>query len=146
VDKRLPKALFLASIASFLLSLAVPAFHAANSGYWHGFAALLFGVIQLFDGFYCWLANPLIVAVWILAAIQLKPAIMGALVALAASGACALCLTFLRHHSFCANEQGTMDAIDHVGPGFWLWLLSPGLMVFYGLVLIVQRRENWLDA
>src|SRR4051812_12072748 len=98
MGKQIPKILFLASMVSYFISLCVPAFHVAGSPRsWYGLEALILGVVGLSEGFYCWLANPLILGIWILAAIQRIPALVGALVLCGACSAGALCLSFLRH-------------------------------------------------
>ena len=128
------KILFVASIACYIISLCVPAFYDAKPQAWLGIVALISGVFGLFSGFYCWLANPLIMAVWIAALTKRPlPVICGA------SLGCVLSLSFLRHHSIMVDGSGTTAPIVGLGPGFWLWLLAPLLMVVYGLLLTKKR-------
>jgi hypothetical protein len=132
------KILFVASVVSYIVSLCVPAFYDAKSPQaWLGLAALISGVFGLFDGLYCWLANPLIVAVWIAALIK-RPV----LVICGASLGCALCLSFLRHDWIYVDEAGNKAPIVGLGPGFWLWFLAPLLMVFYGLLLPKEKKTT----
>ena len=121
---------FVASIVCYVISLCLPAFYDATPHAWLGIVALISGVFGLFGGFYCWLANPLIIAVWI-AALAKRPL----LVICGASLSCALSLTFLRHHSIVVDGSGITAPIVGLGLGFWLWLLAPLLMVVYGLLL-----------
>jgi hypothetical protein len=139
MKKMTAKILFVASVVSYIISLCVPAFYDARSPQaWFGLGALLNGIFGLFGGYYCWLANPLIVMVWIVAWIKRPVLVIGG-----ASLSCALCLSFLRYHAV-EDEVGTTPIVG-LGPGYWLWLLSPLLMIFYGLFSL-KKKEVIHDA
>lgn len=126
--------LFVTSVLSYVISLCVPVFYDARSTQaWFGLGALISGAFGLFGGYYCWLANPLIVLVWIAALIK-RPVLViaGALLS------CALCLSFLWYHKV-VDEVGE-TAIVGLGPGFWLWFLSPLLMIVYGLLSLKKEQ------
>jgi hypothetical protein len=127
--------LFGASIGCYIISLFVPAFYDSKPQAWSGLVALISGAFGLFDGFYCWLANPLIIAVWIAALIK-RPL----LIAVGGPLACGLCLSFLRHHSIMMDGSGATAPIVALGPGFWLWFLAPLLMVVYAF--LAPKREG----
>src|ERR1700730_4995699 len=127
--------LFGASVACYIISLFVPAFYDSKPQAWSGLVALISGAFGLFDGFYCWLANPLMAAVWAAALIK-RPR----LIAVGAPLACVLCLSFLRHHSIIVDGSGVTAPIVGLGPGFWLWFLAPLLMVVYAF--LSPKREG----
>jgi hypothetical protein len=133
VKNLVAKTLFIASVASYICSLCVPAFY-DTKGPWFGYAPLMLGVIGLFGRYYCWLANPVILMVWI-AALLKRPV----LVICGAILACALCLSFLSHHMI-DHEEGQAQIIG-LGSGFWLWLVAPLLMIFHGL-LTLKKQQN----
>jgi hypothetical protein len=123
--------LFRASVICYIISLCVPAFYFRRDNLTQacfGLAALISGIFGLLGGYFCWLANPVIIAVWV-AARNRKPGvvILGALLA------CGLCLSFLGLHSILVDEAGNHARIVGLGLGFWLWLLTPLLMIFHGL-------------
>ncbi|MBW8863508.1 MAG: hypothetical protein JF609_01015 [Verrucomicrobia bacterium] len=133
--------LFAASIGAYIISLCLPAFYLSGSVHgsdvvpMFGFNAAFAGMFGWLGGYFCGLANPLIFAVWIASK---KAAhffvIVGGIFA------CALCLTFLFHHTILMDEGGNKATIVGLGPGFWLWLLSPVLMVVHG-ILSLKKQE-----
>jgi hypothetical protein len=136
MKSRIAKILFIASVLSFLVSLCLPAFYDARSPQaWYGLGALLNGMFGLFGGYYCWLANPLILMAWIAAFIK-RPMLMigGSLLS------CVLCLSFLCYHH--VEDEVGETAIVGLGPGYWLWLTSPVLMFFYGLLSLKKKEVS----
>jgi hypothetical protein len=134
--KSLPKILLVGSIASYAASLATPAFYdSRNTEGWLGLAALISGVFGVLGGFYCWLANPLLVVAWILALTKKSPwAICGTAIL-----ACLLSSEFMRHDLIYVDEGGSKAKITSLGIGYWLWLISQILMFVHGLFQLLVR-------
>jgi hypothetical protein len=108
--------LFRASVLCYIISLCVPAFYFERENLrhaWFGLAALISGVFGLFADFYCWLANPVLMAVWRAAWNKnRRPVILGGLLG------CGICLTFFALHSVPVDEAGNEARIVGPGPGF----------------------------
>jgi ABC-type enterochelin transport system permease subunit len=80
-----------------------------------------------------WLANPLLVASWIV--VHKNP--LGSLIT--SLLATALSLSFLCFNTIVDNESGTPSNIAGVKAGYWLWVTSIAVM-FIGNAAIYYRR------
>jgi hypothetical protein len=140
--KIVKNALLVASMTSFVSSLLVPAFYfGPNSEPYGGLTALIAGAFGVMAGFFCWLANPVLLLIWI-AAIRERNSgriVVASLVNLA------LCLSFLFHGWIYTDENGGKAAIAGVGPGFVLWVLATALMIAWGTFALRQRKNHTDD-
>lgn len=134
-----PTALHIASVLSYAASLCAPAFYTAHSpDGCLGLAALISGVFGLFVGFFCWLANPLVLVAWALAIAPKNP---WRVVCTATLGA-GLCLSFLGHDWVYVDEGGGKAAVVKLGLDYWLWLGAQLLMIVHGVVSVLERRAS----
>lgn len=94
-----------------------------------GWALLQFGWLSLFNGIIAWLANPLLIAGWVMLRLHReRAAALFAVTALACSSSFLLCQTII------TAEAGSPERIDGYGLGYWLWLASPAVLVAASLV------------
>ena len=129
-------AILAASLLAFAGALAGDGFYidGPNPRAWANGAGLLaFGWFGLFDGTYAWLANPALLAAWMLFHTS-----RAAWSAFAAALALALMLSFLAATSIITNEAGGRAAITAHGLGYWSWLASAAIMLA-GAVLVRAR-------
>lgn len=121
------------SIGLYIASLTQPAY--CTSARCADSAAIAFsGLLGFFFSMAgaTWLANPLLVASWIVAH---KNPLASLIISLLAT---ALSLSFLCFSTIMDNESGTSDNIIGVKAGYWLWVTSIGLM-FIGNAAIYYR-------
>jgi len=136
---RLHKIITLLSVIVFAASLTQNCFYveAYNpKDQWPpGWYLLLIGLIGVFDGYFEWLANPVLTAAWVFSfAGKDKIALMLGI------GASAFMLAFLFRHTIIANEAGHYEKIVSYGAGYWLWLTSGVLTVVSGATGLVKQR------
>ena len=79
-----------------------------------------------------WLANPLLIASWIVAYKNPLGSLITSLLATALS------LSFLCFSTIMDNESGTSANITGIKAGYWLWVISMAVM-FTGNALIYYR-------
>ena len=136
------KRLVVLSIALFAVCLFLPDFCWDRAGPNHvsplaeecsaGFAALLFGVFGLMapadnPGYWAWIANPLLLASWILIVVRRpKASIVLALISLLFAA------SFLRIGWVNGGWVGLF--ITRVEIGYWLWLTSIGVTLVAAVV------------
>jgi hypothetical protein len=120
----------LSSAALFAAALGEPGFFwgARASSPAPAWRLLLYGWEAIGHGYIEWLANPALVASWVLAFAGRRSASIGA-----AGIALALMLVFLTRHTLELPAGATALAY---GAGYWLWLASALLM------LLAQRPWN----
>lgn len=127
----------LASAALFAVSLALPAvtFRLGDGTDWlPGLTMLLLGWFDVFTGVVGWLANPLYGA----GAVALVLRRRGLAVALF-GGAVGLALSSVQlfHEGLMKDESGQRHAVEHFGPGFYVWLAA----LVVGLLAAVVREK-----
>ncbi|HTL27841.1 MAG TPA: hypothetical protein VL282_01410 [Tepidisphaeraceae bacterium] len=83
------------------------------------FGLLLVGWLALFERIFAWLANPALIATWVLLFTR-RPR-SGAICAIVSL---ALSLSFLLHRHITLSESGNVSRIVGYGPGYWLWVSS----------------------
>src|SRR5438093_13638779 len=139
---RLPKIITLVSVIVFAASLTQSCFYTQA----HipkppppGWYLLLIGLIGVFDGYFEWLANPVLLAAWVFSfAGKNKVALLLGILA------SAFMLAFLFRHTFVAGEYHYK--IIAYGAGYWLWLTSAGLMTVSGATGLVKQRQGRLRS
>lgn len=104
----------------FLLSLALPAYHAYEDT--PGLAAFLLGPIGLFGGHFSWLANPALATAWIMCRKKRYVAALTASVV-----ATLLAATFLLQDSIPVGSSG--DFPYQALSGYYVWLASIGYTI-----------------
>ena len=112
-----------ASIVLFLLSLTQTGYHVdgPDEAGWHPSVGLLVvGCLGPFTGVFAWLANPLLVATWIMMRSRSRrgTALCCAVASLGMS------LSFLLHEQVMKDEAGHYARITGYGLGYWLWVAS----------------------
>ncbi len=103
-----------------------------------GWVLLLTGWMGVFYGYYAWLANPVLLLVWLLTLGRARPPALAASVL-----ALALMLSFLLHDTMVANEAPTYTQILSYDLGYWLLVASGVLaVVANGAGLWLGRLER----
>jgi hypothetical protein len=131
--------LLILSILLFVASLFLDAFYTSqeNPRSWSlGFGLLVCGWLGLFDGIVAWLANPLLLAAWILLLLRWPRGIWPLVFAVAAL---ALALSFLRVDDLMVDEAGGRAMVTGYGPGYWVWMSS--MLVACVAALLKPRFE-----
>ncbi|WP_454858179.1 hypothetical protein [Rhizobium binxianense] len=116
--------LLIVSLLLYALCLAQPAYRSGVAGRLEvtpGWLALLTGWMAVTSGMIAWLANPLLLASWVLVAFQRRAALF------TAAAAMLLALSFLLHEQIMVDEAGNYGPLGHDGAGYWCWLASIGL-------------------
>ena len=106
----------------------------------YGFLSLIIGwmgVFMLHIPAFPWLANPILLASWIL--FRKKPKISYTLCIIAFI----LMLSFLLVDEIISNEAGTTSKVVFYGLGYWLWLLSSFIMIVANIIL--KKRDKKLN-
>jgi hypothetical protein len=102
---------------------------------------LLIGWGALLDGVIAWLANPAIVAAWIMIWFPQRRW----LATVFAFSALCCTLSFMLHDDILANEGGGRSAIIGYGTGYRLWMASVATMALWcGTLLVWNRMANRL--
>lgn len=136
-DQSIKKTVFISSLLIFLLSLTQKCYcTTAECG--DSIMALLLGWVALLSGGagIAWLANPLLIASWILLRKNLKAAMFISVAAVLFS------LSFLLFDTVIANEAGHKQSIISYKPGFWLWLGSSMIMLFGTFYLMLRHNTR----
>lgn len=140
-DMRVPLMLTIASVALFMMCLALPGYYTfgehPHTGI-HGCMLLLLGWLAVPSGTLAWLANPAILCAWMfLLAKEPKPSFYAAVVALG------LILTFLvQRHVISGDEAGHTALVVGYDVGFWLWLLSALVQIFASGLAGAEKRPK----
>lgn len=116
VQKR-PTIVLITGVLLFILSLFFNCF-CTYKGCVPSVDALVLGWVELFDGDFVWLANPLLIISWILLGMNKKGGMVLALLASLFS------LSFLFYHTVLEDEAGNMGTIKNLSTGYWLWVGS----------------------
>jgi len=128
------KLLLFISIGLFIISLAQKSY-CTNGGtceYFSGFFNLIFGwvgVFMLHIPAFPWLANPILLASWILFKKKPKISFILNIIALV------LMLSFLLVDEIIVNDGSTTSEVVFYGLGYWLWVLSSFIMLVGNLIL-----------
>ena len=86
-----------------------------------GWEVLLTGWLGVFDGICAWLANPLVLAAWLLTAKRYRTqAVVLAVLALLFG------MSFLAQQRIIVNEAGDVEPVHLDAIGYWCWLASFG--------------------
>ena len=132
-------AFVIGSVVLFLASLTQPAVHLDGSTTgqrWECLRLLCIGWIGLLGKVYAWLANPALLAGWVLLLVRRNG--RGALILILSLG---FALSFLRETRWERNEAGVNTAlITGHAIGYWLWIASIATALAGGLVAIVFDR------
>ena len=139
---RVPKIITLLSVIVFAASLTQKCFytevHIPKSPP-PGWYLLLIGLIGVLDGYFEWLANPVLLGAWVFSfAGKNKLALLLGILASALMGA------FLFRHTMIASEAPTYEKIIGYGAGYWLWLTSALLMIVSAATGLLKRRQETL--
>jgi hypothetical protein len=113
----------LASVSLFAISLTQDCFYIDRTdrdAYALGLGLLLIGWLGVLVGVFAWLANPLLMVVWLLTLLGRQRMVAVA----CALGSLGFSLSFLLHDDIMANEAGGRSAITEIVAGYWLWNLS----------------------
>jgi hypothetical protein len=137
---RLPKIVTLLSVIVFAASLTQNCFYTEAHILKpppHGWYLLLIGLVGVFDGYFEWLANPVLLAAWVFSfagnnKVTLPLGIL----------ASAFAVAFLFRHTMIASEAPTYEKIVGYGPGYWLWLTSAGLMIVSSATGLIRQRQD----
>ena len=141
---RLPKIITLVSVIVFAASLTQNGFYTETHSpkpppsSWY---LLLIGLIGVFDGYFEWLANPVLLAAWVFSFAGKNKAAL--LLGILAS---AFMVAFLFRHAMIASEAPTYEKIVRYGAGYWLWLTSAGLVIVSGATGLMTQRQRPLRS
>ncbi|RXV65139.1 hypothetical protein D1006_33860 [Burkholderia stabilis] len=87
-----------------------------------GWQVLLTGWMGVLAGIYAWLANPLVLAAWVLTVKRYRTqAVVLAVLALLFG------MSFLTQHQILVNEAGDVEPVHLDAIGYWCWLASFGV-------------------
>ena len=127
------------SLLLYLLCLPFDAFCVQGecSG-WPGYGILIFGPLGLLASptNWTWLANPILLAAWMMLAVQAR--ILSAPLSLAAF---VIAISFLFQREIMTNEAGILFPITGYRIGYWIWLSSIAVC-FLGSIPPLARYEN----
>ncbi|HEV3343563.1 MAG TPA: hypothetical protein VG125_24540 [Pirellulales bacterium] len=129
-----------ASMSLFVASLPQDAFYidrADDPRAWSlGFGLLLVGWLAVLDGVPAWLANPAVLAAWILLLVRFRRTalVMAALALL-------LALSFLLCDRVLTDEAGGRSRVTGYGSGYWCWVGSMAVAFFASMVDLSTRRR-----
>ena len=135
-DKKLQKIILLSSIFLFVLSLTQKCFctttQCSDSAmvFLLGWAAVFSGAAGL-----SWLANPLLIAAWLLLKKNLKMSMFSRVFAFLLS------LFFLLIDTVVDNENGGSHQVIAYKSGYWLWVMSSTCMLL-GTFILMLRNNN----
>jgi len=130
------KALVLASIGIFAVSLALPAYSIGCGGEFPGVFALLLGPIDLLALHVPWLANPLLVFAWHkFRKGAAQPSLISALLATAAA------ITFWIGENKVAIAGGSCSSTYVVLSGYYAWLTSIIIQVLASAISLSVGRN-----
>jgi len=97
---------------------------------------LLIGWLGLFDRYYEWLANPALLATWILMSFRASR-VLSLIAGFISLG---FALSFLREKRFPLDEAGNIGKIGSYAMGYWLWLSSIALALIGSATLMIVDR------
>ena len=120
------------SIGLYLISLTQKSYCTPGTcEYFSGLLSLIFGwigILMLHIPAFPWLANPILLASWVL--FKKKPKTSNILSIIAFI----LMLSFLLVDEIIDNEGGTTAKVISYGLGYWLWVLSSLIMIAGNLI------------
>ena len=132
------------SVVLFAFSLVHDGFYTevlGNPFVWTpGWWLLMIGWGALYDGVVAWLANPAIVASWVMIWFPQARTLA------AVFGLIALCcaLSFMLQSDVITNEGGGRSVITGYGTGYWLWTASIGAMALWSSTMLVWNVVAFL--
>lgn len=132
------KKVMFVSVGLFLLSLPFKCYCAGDSCT-HSFMALALGGFGMLNGgaAIAWLANPLLIASWMITKRVNNASLFVSL------GAMLMALSFLLFGQVVTNENGGKQPIGAIETGYWLWFLSTLVMAVLNVILIYRRNLEW---
>lgn len=132
------KKLLFISIGLFVLSLPFRCYCTGDSCT-YSFMALALGGFGMLNGgaAIAWLANPLLLASWMITKKVNNASLFVSL------GAMLMALSFLLFDQVVSNENGGKQSIESVRAGYWIWLLSALVMAILNVMLIYRRNLEW---
>lgn len=140
-DKSFKKYLLLGTVILFTASLTQKAYCTASACsdsvmvFLLGWAALLSG-----GAGFCWLANPLLIAAWVMLRRNLRSAMFLSMFA------ALLALSFLLFDTVLDNENGQNQTINTYRLGYWLWVGSSVIMLAGTFVLMLRHNTRQASA
>lgn len=140
-DKSFKKYLLLFSVILFAASLTQKAYCTASvcsdsvMVFLLGWAALLSG-----GAGFCWLANPLLIAAWVMLRRNLRSAMFLSMFA------AFLALSFLLFDTVLDNENGQNQTIKTYRLGYWLWVGSSVITLAGTFVLMLRHNTRQASA
>jgi hypothetical protein len=120
------KMLLYSVLITYVISLLLPGIIFQDGTITYGYTILLTGGLGFLVGIFAWYANPLL----LLALIRLKKETAKSLFVTAVF-AFVLGLSALIVHDIPKNEAGGKEFIDHLGIGYYVWMVSLGIFVVY---------------
>lgn len=127
MNKKNKLILVLISVLVFVISLFNECFK-ANGTECYGFMALILGWMNVSMSFVCWFANPLYLLAIIMLYVHRVAAVVISIMAFG------LAISFHFINQVLVNEAGTITKIDSLSIGYWLWLLSIGIIIFASIL------------
>lgn len=129
-----------ASVLLFIASLFLDGFYIDRPddprAWSPGYGLLLLGWMAVLMGVPAWLANPAVMAAWILLLVDLKRAAFAA-----AALAMLFALSFLLWDKIITDEAGNYSKITGYGSGYWCWVASAAMAFLGGIVAICIARK-----
>lgn len=126
------------SVGLFVLSLPFNCYCTTGNCASSFMAFILGGVGMLSGGAaIAWLANPLLIASWMITRKVNNASLFISV------GALLMALSFLLFDEILNDEGGGKRSIVSYQPGYWLWLLSTMVMVALNVILIYRRNLEW---
>jgi hypothetical protein len=133
---KLKRVILISSISAFAISLTQECY-CTTASYGNSVMALIVGPLGLcFGGAgFSWLANPLLFISWF--SFRKKPfkAVITGMISVV------LMLSFLFFKQIISDEAGNYSTIVSYQLGYWLWLLSGGIMSA-GSVLVFRKSKH----
>ena len=141
MNSKTQKTFLYISIGIYIVSLTQKSYCTPGScEYFSGLLSLIFGWIGIFMlhiPAFPWLANPILLASWVLFKKKPKTSLI------LNSIAFILMLSFLMVDKIADNEAVTTAKVVFYGLGYWLWVLSSFIMLIGNLIF--KKREGNFD-
>jgi hypothetical protein len=129
------------SILLFALSLTQRGFYTdrdAGDGWQPSIAILLTGCLGVCTGIPAWLANPAVIASWILMQNRTKRR----MAVICAAGSILIALTFLMQKKILVDEAGNDATITGYGLGYWMWIASMAVSLIGCIAMVMRDRAS----